>query len=368
MGVAEIYSIGTAVPSGKISQEEHLDFVFATSDLSDHQRQRLAGIYEGSGIRSRYTVEKALFNQKEKESGWGGEWIGNLSTAERLSFYQKHALDLALKAVGDCAKQRPDINIKDTTHIITFSCTGMYAPGLDIQLVENLSLKENTERTCINFMGCYAAFNAMKSAFHIVSSVKDAQVLIVGVEICSIHYRSAAKTGTQVANALFSDGAGAALIRSGEKTEGKGLLIEQFHTEVKTSGQKEMVWTIGDTGFELELGVYVPAIVKSGIENLLGNVLSRWNIMDGETLFAIHPGGRAILEACQKALKIEKEHLAPSYSVLSEYGNMSSVTILFVLKHYLQNLNSLGKDKKIFACAFGPGITIESMLFKTPNT
>jgi alpha-pyrone synthase len=360
-----IVSIGTAVPSNKISQNQHFDFVSASFPFTASELARLQKIYKSSGIDSRYSVINDFDPRHPNESSAKHQ---ESTTGQRMDLYKQNALSLCLQAVKDCLGQTPSFSLKEITHLITFSCTGMYAPGLDIELINELHLNVNIERSSINFMGCYAAFTALKMAGHIIRSMPKAKVLLVGVELCSIHSRVSNDPDQLVANAIFGDGAAAVLLTSEEEMpQSKDTLrfgLQAFYSEF-TYAQSDMAWTIGDHGFNLKLSAFVPKIIEKGIAELINKLLQKDDFKDRDSLlYAIHPGGTAILKACEKALGITKEKNEKSYAVLQEYGNMSSITVLFVLKEYLKSLRLSDASKKIMSCAFGPGITIESMLLK----
>src|SRR5690606_14820474 len=171
---------------------------------------------------------------------------------KRMEVYRKHALDLSEEAVRNCLDQVSDTSLQSLTHLITVSCTGMYAPGLDIELVERLGLASTVQRTAVNFMGCYAAFNAIKLADAICRSSPDAKVLLVCTEICTIHFQKYTDPDHLVSNALFGDGA-AAVIMQGQPQDGVNLELDSFHCELAPAGKQEMAWHIGDTGFEMTL-------------------------------------------------------------------------------------------------------------------
>jgi predicted naringenin-chalcone synthase len=241
----------------------------------------------------------------------------------------------------------------------------MFAPGIDIQLVEKLGLHKSVERTCINFMGCYAGINALKVADYIVRSQPEAVVLLTGVELCTLHYQKNETQDQVIANALFADGAAACIVTA-KKTEqhtNVQLLLKNFYAEFDSAGKDEMVWRIGDFGFDLRLSAYVPALIKESIHSLIQKLFLKSDIKQTDIdFFALHPGGVKILEACETALQISREQNKISYNILRDYGNMSSVTIFFVLREYFKTLSKNDEGKKILACAFGPGLTMESMI------
>lgn len=240
----------------------------------------------------------------------------------------------------------------------------MYAPGLDIELVKELQLNSTTERTAINFMGCYGAFNAIKVAKSICTSNPQAVVLVVSVELCTIHFQKNFSVDNVISNSLFADGSAAVLIQA-EPQHPKYLSLNQFHCDLVPDTHDEMAWQIADYGFDIVLSSYVPAVIQSGIADFTSRLLTQSQLdLTNIDFYAIHPGGLKILQACEKALSITEEDNRYSYSVLRDYGNMSSATILFVLKKIWDDLTSHDHRKTIFSCAFGPGLTLESMLLK----
>jgi predicted naringenin-chalcone synthase len=240
----------------------------------------------------------------------------------------------------------------------------MYAPGLDIDLVRELKLSPTTNRTSITFMGCYAAFNALKVADAICTSDQQAKVLIVCTELCSLHFQRMPSDDNLLANALFADGAAAMLIEA-VPNGGKRLKIESFHNDIVPGGQEDMAWTIGDLGFEMKLSSYVPEIIQKGIAKLATSLLDKINkkITDIR-YYAIHPGGRKILETIEKQLGLTRCQNEDAYEVLRNFGNMSSPTVLFVLKRLFQKFSINDHDQHILSFAFGPGVTLESMVLK----
>lgn len=366
-----IHSIGTAVPPNKISQELHYGILASANGLNRAEQLMLRTIYAKSGIEHRHSVlnEFGAPDQPDHLIWHPSGDIPNTSVADRMNVYEQYAAGLTAIAVKDCLAALPTLQPADVTHVVTFSCTGMYAPGLDIQLVEELGLSRSVERTCINFMGCYAAINALKSAWHIARSDKDAVVLIAGVELCSLHYQKSNEPNQMVANALFSDGAAAAIISSRDLQPDRphpAFCIRNFYAEFEQNAASDMVWRIGNAGFDLRLTPEVPNVVKGNIRGLIDKLLHRAGLEQSDIdYYAIHPGGVKILEACEVSLGISKEVNKRSYDVLRDNGNMSSVTVMFVLKNYMDTLSKEERGKNILACAFGPGITMESMIVST---
>jgi alpha-pyrone synthase len=325
-------------------------------------------IYSRSGIEYRHSV-LAEFSDDDRDEHIIFHPSGryeNTPVAQRMQVFEQYAAPLGQQAAEDCLAQLPQLTREDITHVVAFSCTGMYAPGIDIELTERLGLRRSVERTCINFMGCYAAINALKSAYHIARSQPEAVVLLAGVELCSIHYQKSKEPNQVVANALFGDGATAAIVSCKDLkniADGISLCLQDFYAEFEQSAAGNMVWRIGNAGFDLLLTPEVPHIVRENIEPLIAKLFARNGLKkDDIDYYAIHPGGMRILEACEQALGITKEQNEVSYSVLNDFGNMSSVTVMFVLREYMRRLTQEDKGKTMLACAFGPGITMESMI------
>jgi len=279
-----------------------------------------------------------------------------------MEIFKTYALDLSVQAVNTCLEKRKNFDISSITHLVVVSCTGMYAPGLDIDLVKALKLKSTIQRTCINFMGCYAAFNAVKLADMFCKSDAKAKVLVVCTELCSIHFQKENTENNWLANALFADGASALMVEA-EPHSGVNLKPESFYCDLAMEGEQDMAWSLGDLGFEMSLTSYVPEIIRNGISKLTTSLLSQRSLsMSDISYFAIHPGGKKILESIEQALGLTKEQNHFSYQVLKDYGNMSSPTVLFVMNEILKTLNQSDRGKRILSFAFGPGLTLESMV------
>ena len=355
-----ITAIGTANPPYRFSQVLLADFMTRAMQLDPSDSRRLRTIFRASGIEHRYTVLE--------DYGRSGDYsfFPNTpglepfpSTGERLHVFREHALGLSVAAVQNMNK-----NLRDVTHLIVVCCTGMYAPGLDIELVGKLKLRSTVQRTSITFMGCYAAFNALKVADAFCCQDKQAKVLIVCTELCSLHFQKEATEDNLLANALFADGAAAVLVEA-DRTSSPSLKLEAFYNDLAPEGAGDMAWSIGDLGFEMKLSSYVPEIIKRGIGDLTQTLLQKISRpMTGIRYFAIHPGGRKILETIEQVLGIEKERNYAAYEVLKNYGNMSSPTVLFVLQEIFKKLQGKDHDEFILSFAFGPGLTLESMLLK----
>ena len=362
-----IVSIGTAVPSNAYKQSEIADFMIRYFGLEGDAARKLSIIYDKSGIETRHSV-LGDFRSNASPSLFKSSMV-NPPLSSRMQIYKKEAVRLAAYAVADCygsLRKQDREQLKKVTHLITVSCTGMSAPGLDIQLMRQLGLPNDVHRTSVNFMGCYAAFHALRMADSICRSEEDAVVLVCMVELCSIHFQPGEETETLVVNSLFADGAAAVIITSGNKSKklkSPQLQICGFSGEVIHDGAAYMTWDPGEEGFLMGLDAMVPKVIQENANRMITSAIRKFKLKKKDIgAWAIHPGGRRILEATATSMKVELREFDSSFNVLRQFGNMSSPTICFVLKEIMQ------QDRKnmrhIFAAGFGPGITIETALFK----
>jgi predicted naringenin-chalcone synthase len=364
-----ISAIGTANPEYCIPQQTIYHFMVNAFGLDVNNAARLKQIYDGSGIGHRYSVIPDFAFSDTAQNTFFGKAIDLEpfpSTEKRLKLYQETAVDIAAEAARKCFAHFDDNIALAITHIITVSCTGMYAPGIDIELVEKLGLNRNTERTCINFMGCYGAINALKVADYICRADTDAKVLVVSVELCTLHFQKVNTLDNWVANSLFSDGAAAVLVENEFKRTIKGacLLLNNFYSEFIPEASDDMGWYVGNFGFEMKLTSKVSKHIKKHIKGITDRVLQKTGLsFEQIDNFAVHPGGRSILEATEEALCIQPAANEFGYETLNEYGNMSSATILFVLQKILRSAGEPGK--KTLSFAFGPGLTVEGMILES---
>lgn len=281
------------------------------------------------------------------------------STATRMSLFKELIIPIC-KSTVQKAINKAGLKNRDITHIIAVSCTGLMAPGIETLLVYELGLDENIDRHAINFMGCYAAFHAFRLARLITTQDKNANVLMVCGEICSLHFRDDPSDDNILATYLFSDGVAACIISSKPVLSGRSLSLLTTGSTLVNAGVMDMGWYVGNFGFEMILNKNIPKHInlhmKSAYDKLLElNGLSNRDISH----FAIHPGGKNILQAFKDSLGIEDEMLANSNNVLRHFGNMSSATILFVLENYLNKSKINTSGEYIYTAAFGPGLSIE---------
>lgn len=364
-----ISSIGTANPEHKYQQSQLVNFMSNAHGLVNGSEVKLKALYRATGIKYRHSVladygeEAPNYNFYPKSK--------NLEpfpdTASRMELYKKEAISLGLESVENCLLNLPDFDRSKITHLIAVSCTGFYAPGIDIDLVHTLGLNHGVHRTAINYMGCYAAISAMRVADSIVNANTSATVLVVCVELCSIHFQKNDTDDNRLANALFGDGAAAMLVEGSNEAGGIKMEPVAFFSDLLPNGSKDMAWSVGNLGFEMKLSTYVPDVIKTGVKSLSKEILAS---IDSEAdlskikYFAIHPGGRKILEAVEEELDLSKEKNKFAYHVLSNYGNMSSPTVVFVMNEIRKQLDESDHGEYILCLAFGPGLTLESALLR----
>jgi len=274
-------------------------------------------------------------------------------TSRRMQVYAEEAPKLAMGAI---AKLREQAKLDGITHLVVASCTGFVAPGIDQIIARELGL-EGVERTLVGFMGCYAAVSALRTAYHIVRSEPEARVLAVTVELCSLHLQKTQQLEALLAMLQFSDGAAAALVTS----EPGGLEMSHLFSMQLEDSAELIQWKIGDTGFEMTLSGEVPGRIQHGLadEGVRETLYNGWG-PDQISSWAVHAGGRSILDAAEKGLELPQGSLWASRDVLARYGNMSSSTLMFILSELIGRPDT-GKG---VAIAFGPGLAAEGFHFE----
>jgi len=344
--------VATAVPPNDV----HATFIQFAQNLLEGDRSApiFDRLVKRSQIDHRWSV--LAMTDQGRAAVVGDEEIyrrGNFpSTARRMRIFEQFAGDLGARAVAGLELGERATEI---THVIAVSCTGLYAPGLDLELVERCGLDPSVERTVVGFMGCYASINALKLARHIVRSDPTARVLIVSVELCTLHLQQTTDLEQVLSFLVFGDGCAAALVTS----DPVGLSLDRFHAALLPEAKGQITWTIGDGGFNMFLSGQVPASVGEALRRGRRQILDGAEVSDID-LWAIHPGGRSVLDAVQGALELPPEALADSREVLRRYGNMSSATVLFVLQRIMERTRP---GERGCAMAFGPGLTAETLLF-----
>jgi len=339
-----IHAIETAVPEGRISQDDACQMSEELSDADERGRRLIRAVYRNSGIQSRSVVGS-------RETFATGEF--GPGTRERMAIYAREAPALSLRA---CVRAMEISNTcaNDIAHIITVSCTGFMAPGIDVHLARNLNIKANVGRTHIGFMGCPAALNALKVADGMAQLAPNSKVLICCVELCSLHFQHAAEFA--IPNALFADGAAAVIVSAQPHAERSIGKIAAFESFLLPDSEDVLRWIIGDHGFEMSVTDELPNLIQHHVRPWMDNLLARRGMAISDVQsWAVHPGGPRVLTAVRDSLSLSEASLQTSRAVLSMQGNMSSPTVLFILNQ----LRAMPSWLPAVVLGFGPGLTME---------
>ncbi|MBN2738217.1 MAG: type III polyketide synthase [Spirochaetales bacterium] len=358
-----LHKINTLVPETSYPQEVIRDFIIGLG-WDEKNRKFLEKIYSNSGIDKRHTViddydkdfSDYTFYPKNKDLE------PEVSTKKRNDLFIDEANRLSLKSCQNLFSKDLNMELSEITHLITISCTGFSAPGFDYYLLKELPLPKNTRRYHIGFMGCYAALTGLSLAQTICLADEKACVLMVNVELCSLHFQKKAELDTMVANAIFADGVTSAVISSRPNhSQGNKISLDYFNSQLLPDSVDDMAWKLGETGFDMRLSAYVPRIIEKNIDQTINAILAQGNMnLDDIKIWALHPGGKAIIQKVQNTMGLSEDDLQLSYDTLREFGNMSSSTLMFILKKILEDQ----RQGPLLAIAFGPGLTIESGIFR----
>lgn len=350
-----LLGLGVALPGPAIPQTRVVEFLAKVADAED-SADRFGDVVRRIGARTGIERRHSVLSDFDADTpdrfaffpqNWGLEPFP--TTAARMAAYEREAPPLAERAVRE-ALTDAHVAPKDVSHLVLTTCTGFFAPGPDVQLCRMLGLRPDVQRTIIGFMGCYAGFNGIRTAHQIVQSDPSAVVLVVSVELCTLHLQKTRDLATAVSNVLFADGAAAAVFGSAHRA-GRPTL-RATRSEVAHDTQGEMSWRIGDHGFIMHLAPSVPEHLRAKAVGFVDR-LTRGRAE--HTRFAVHPGGRKILDVISDELGSSIEE---SYGVLRDHGNMSSASIFFVLQRMLR------RPEPFVALGFGPGLTMEGLAFE----
>lgn len=345
---ARLLGLGSSAGPIAFAQAEAEQRLGRLWNLCGESRHRWKRIIAGSGIESRGLIRPI-------------EDVISMTTAQRMEAYEADAPELgteaAMRALADSGMQPSEI-----TDLIVVSCTGFSAPGLDVELVRRLGLRPDVRRCLIGFMGCFGGIVGLRQAGNICRAEPNATVLMVCVELCSLHLRDDTSDENLVASALFADGAAAAVVGGDDaRIRVCGSEPETFSalstgvSRLIDEGREGMTWRITDAGFAMTLSREVPVLLRQSIRSFVDEAVGD---SESSRTFVIHPGGPGILEAVDQGLGLDgATGLEYSRRILREHGNMSSGTVLFVLEAALK----AACRRPVMLLAFGPGLSLEGI-------
>lgn len=333
-------------------QEDIIHFMQDFYQFNDVDLRKVKWLYRKSGINYRYSVlpdftktQKAqLFTPSSKD----------ISLTARMDQFNAEAPKLGEQLIHSFSSAV----LKDVTHLITITCTGLAAPGLELELLKHL--EDNCSQRAINFMGCYAALHGTKQAHEICALHPEAKVLVIDIELCTLHFQYSTQSDLVNSAMIFGDGA-AAWIVSNKQTPGSLKILGSFNKVLRSESDK-MAWFPSETGFLMQLSSYIPDVIGSNIQSLINDAIKHYGLGD-DFDYCVHPGGLRILDEIAKAMDLDPEAMQSSYTILEEYGNMSSPTVMYVLNH-MQKMGKQTSGKKVMLIAFGPGLSIETVLLE----
>lgn len=373
--IASILGIGTSVPQYQVDSQTSARFAARTSCVDPEHERKVNVLYRRSGIQTRGSV--LLSEAPTAETETNAFYPPAVSHADRGPTTQTRndrfgdeAPRLAFRAAS-AALDASGVSADEITHLVTVTCTGFNSPGIDVALIDQLGLPATTERVQVGFMGCHGAINGLRAARGLVSANPNAKVLVCCVELCSLHFQYGTETDLIVSNALFADGASAMVVSqeaednaTGDRSTlaGGGMgWVEGTGSCLVPNSRDAMTWKIGDHGFLMTLSAAVPALIEGHLESYLNTWLSELDeSIESIGGWAVHPGGSRILSAVESALNLDPEALRISRAVLSEHGNMSSATMLFILQRFA----AANIPKPWLMLGFGPGLEIEVALIR----
>jgi predicted naringenin-chalcone synthase len=359
---SQIVGLGIAEPSHSIHRDRSIEFAQSLLFNPGKEARALPALYRMTAVQQRGSVllsseQQCAETQTFYPPADCPEQRGP-STNSRMARYAAEAMPLARQA---CQNAIVDASIEpgDVTHIIVVTCTGFYSPGLDVELIEQLELNPETERVQVGFMGCHGAINGLRVARGLTAAQPDAKVLMVCVELCSLHYQYGWDPDRVVSNAIFADGAAAVVLAADSTTSKTSPTVVATGSKLVLNSKEAMTWRIGDSGFEMTLSAEVPGLIEAKLLDFITSWLGKQGLKVSDIAgWAAHPGGPRILRAVETSLELSPTALACSRSVLADHGNMSSATMLFVLRRFMDS----NVPRPWLMLGFGPGLEIEVAL------
>lgn len=348
----------TAIPQERYTQSEILSFMLEDSSLSETDERKVRSVYRESGIEFRHSVLSRFRDRTRRNN----EILA--ATQQRMEVYCKEALQTGLKLMVSLQTETlPDleINLSEITHLVWVSCTGMTAPGLETEILRHFPFQSSIQVTAFNFMGCHGFFHALRFGSAVVQNDPKGVVLVLCVELCTLHFKTNSTEDQILANSLFGDG-GAATLIFGSRPSGQSVEIRKHVQKYVHTSADQMAWQIGEHGFDMRLSRKLPASVSNHIVSSLEKLWDAGIQLDSLNAWILHPGGKRILDMLQIALKVPEKGMKPSREVLRLVGNVSSASVLFALRQFLESKNAQESGNGLML-GIGPGLAIESASF-----
>jgi len=354
-----ILALTTAVPKYKVPQHEIAEKQIDLLSLVGQKGEDLKKLYQNSAIKTRYSVVSDFQNDEADQKFLGQNYPQEIpGMSKRNEIYKKEAPILAKKVAAKALEDWGG-DPSEITHVISVSCTGVVAPGLEFELMQHLNLKRSVNRLGINFMGCFGAFKGLSVAQSFAKENPQHRILLVCTELCSLHFQAEQNLDNVLANSLFSDGAAAVIVGMSPLSHEKSLWRMHRHYSLGVDDTLDkMTWEASDHGFLMTLSSKVPVLLGRHIHPFITSLLGS-DASPSDCDWAIHPGGKSILQAIEKAINLNKDQTQASWNTLANYGNMSSATFLFVLDELQRQQNT---RKWAVGIGFGPGLSMEGIL------
>lgn len=362
---AEILSLATSIPQHTFSQEEIGEKMIAFLEFEPEKSGQIRHLYRNSAIEQRHSVIPDFKLDRDEWHFWGYDYPKNTpGTSKRNEIYKKEAPKLAHEAATKAIKEWGG-SPSEITHVISVSCTGLMAPGLEFELLRSLNLNWSVNRLGINFMGCFGAFKGMAVARAFAKENPKHRILLVCTELCSLHLQADKTADNILGNSLFSDGCAAAIIGThpGSPETPLWSILKTYSLGLDNTLNK-MSWDVSENGFLMKLSPQVPVFLGRHVSPFISSLLNENEVDPTEYDWAIHPGGKSIIQAIEKGMDLDQAQTQVSWDILRDYGNMSSATFLFVLEK-MKNTPSV--NKKTIGLGFGPGLSFEGILLENKD-
>jgi len=357
--VAVIESIATGAPDHVVDQLQAADQI-ASLFNNPEQRERISRLYQKTMIGTRRMAIDPLdpeFDALRRESG---------TIRDRMNLFYQQAVPLAVDVAGRALAPIDDPST-DIGMLVFVTSTGFIAPGVDVAVVKQLGLSPAISRVVVNFMGCAAAMNGIRTATDYVRANPDKKALVVCIELCSVNAVFADDINDVIIHSLFGDGCGAVVIgasQSQHPLEHGSVVIRASFSRLLDDAEDGIVLGVNHNGITCELSENLPKYIYNGVDPAITEVLWENGLQKSDiALWAIHPGGPKIILESARSLGIPVAAAEPSWDVLARFGNMLSVSLIFVLQLMVEQAETTKDNSTGVAFSFAPGVAVEGMIF-----